>query len=95
MGVNPFLYGYEDNIHLKYRAYWKQMLSFVVRGEPEWMKEERPQYWFTRGQRIAFAKLIQEAEDFKVVEMTEEVGKADQERMTDLDRGVCNFASGY
>jgi hypothetical protein len=32
-GENPFYTDLKDRTHLSYRAYWKQMLSFVVRAE--------------------------------------------------------------
>ncbi|KFZ24703.1 hypothetical protein V502_00818, partial [Pseudogymnoascus sp. VKM F-4520 (FW-2644)] len=84
-GENPFYMDLKDKTHLDYRAYWKQILSFVVRAELEWTKEERPQYRFTRGQRIKFAKLIEKAVDFEGVEVTEEMNRADRERMAELD----------
>jgi hypothetical protein len=90
-GANPFYMDLKDNTHLKYRAYWKQMLSFVVRAELEWTKDERPQYRFTRGQRTIFAKLIQKAKEFEGVVVTEEMGRAEREQMAELDQGCLQF----
>lgn len=90
-GENPFYMDLKDKTHLDYRAYWKQILSFVVRAEMEWKKEERPQYRFTRGQRIKFAKLIQKAVEFEGVQVTEEMGRDEREQMADLDRVCLQF----
>ncbi|KFX97205.1 hypothetical protein O988_04964, partial [Pseudogymnoascus sp. VKM F-3808] len=85
-GENLFYMDLKDRTHLSYRAYWKQMLSFVVRAELDWEKEERPPYRFTRGQGNAFVKLMQKAEDFEGVEVKEEMGREEREQMKELDR---------
>ncbi|OBT50807.1 hypothetical protein VE04_09301 [Pseudogymnoascus sp. 24MN13] len=90
-GENPFYMDLKDRTHLSYRAYWKQMLSFVVRAELDWEKEERPPYRFTRGQGNAFVKLMQKAENFEGVEVKEEMGKEEREQMKELDRACLRF----
>jgi hypothetical protein len=94
-GENPFYMDLKEDTHSKYRAYWKQILSFIVRAELKWDKEERPQYRFTRGQRTTFAKFIQQAEGFKGVEVREEMSPAEKEQMANWIASVCIFASSY
>ncbi|KFZ24301.1 hypothetical protein V502_01220, partial [Pseudogymnoascus sp. VKM F-4520 (FW-2644)] len=91
-GENLFYMDLKDCTHLSYQAYWKQMLSywkqmlsFVVRAELDWEKEERPPYRFMQGQRMAFLKLMQKAEDFKGVEVKEEMGREEREQIEELD----------
>ncbi|KFX88314.1 hypothetical protein V490_07721 [Pseudogymnoascus sp. VKM F-3557] len=90
-GESPFYTDVKDRTHLSYRAYWKQMLSFVVRAELDWEKEERPPYRFTRGQRMALVRLIQKAEDSEGVEVKEEMGREEREQMDELDRTCLRF----
>lgn len=90
-GESPFYMDLKDLTHVSYRACWKQMLSFIVRAELDWTKEERPQYRLTQSQRIKCAKLTQKAAVFEGVVVTEEMGRDERERMADLDRVFSQF----
>ncbi|KFY04739.1 hypothetical protein O988_00564 [Pseudogymnoascus sp. VKM F-3808] len=90
-GENPFYMDLKDRTHLIYRAYWKQMLNFVVRAELDWEKKERPPYRFTRGQRMAFVKFTQKAEDFEGLEVKEEMSREEREQIEELDRACLRF----
>jgi hypothetical protein len=48
-GDNPFYMDMKEHTHSRYQGYWRQILSFVVRGELEWAAEDRPHYRLTRG----------------------------------------------